>query len=172
MENHDILDQPLSSAPATTPEYTRIGGWLILPAIGLVFTPVIFAIGVFTSIAPLLSNDVWHELTHPDGQYYHPRLGAIIAFELIGSVVMMIISTILAIFFFQKRRFVPLAMIAFYAVNLVFLIADYLLLQSIPSIAQTLSFEGNRQLIRAITTAMIWIPYFAISERVKGTFVH
>ena len=59
-----------------------IGGWLILPAIGLVLTPILLLVTLTRDLLPALQPEVWNALTEPGSQAYHPMWATVIIFEL------------------------------------------------------------------------------------------
>lgn len=126
-----------------------IGGWLILPAIGLVFGIIIGTIEFFTLPA------------YYDGLY---------KLELIVYLALLALTIYAAIKFFGKKKNAPKIMIILYSVSLV---ASLFLFGVELSVgADEFAVETGKQLVRDIATAVIWIPYFSISKRVKATFVN
>ena len=67
-------------------KYDKIGGWLILCAVGLMLYPVQTAVSLFTDIIPALSANNWYILTSPDSVSYHPLWGPLLIMELVGNV--------------------------------------------------------------------------------------
>lgn len=49
-----------------------IGGWLILVAFGIIFSPIIIIVQLFSTYLPIFSNDTWAALTTPGGYAYNP----------------------------------------------------------------------------------------------------
>src|SRR4030042_1007320 len=105
---------------ATEKQYDNIGGWLILVAIGLIFTPIRLLVVVVKDLLPVLSGDVWSRLTTPGTESYHALWAPLLIFEMVGNCLFILFSIIIAIFFFQKRTFVPKLIIALLLSNLVF----------------------------------------------------
>jgi len=153
--------------------YQKIGGWLILVAIGVVVTPFIYLYILYTNFLPIFTdNNTWAVLTTPGTQAYHPMWAPLIIFEILGNVGLFVFSIAVAIAFFQKRRFLPKLYITLLLSVLAFLIIDHLLSQSIPYIASMDNTDSIRGIIRGAATSAVWIAYFLKSERVKGTFVN
>ena len=153
-------------------EGKNIGGWLILLAIGLVFTPI----GI---IVQLLSEEgyydayTWSALWNTDGLSGKPMV-IVIALEMIINVALVIYSAILIILFFKKRTVVPKLMIVLYASMLILLILDTVAANLLAP--DLYSAEENQEFLKDIVKGVfkcaIWIPYFLMSERVKETFVN
>jgi uncharacterized protein DUF2569 len=152
-------------------KYQKIGGWLILVGIGMVLNPfrLLLTIG---QIIPIFFNGSWSILTTPGTTTYHPMWAPSIIVEFLGNIAFLVFSIVLAVIFFQKRSVVPKVITAFLLLNLAFVVVDFLLANSIPAVAS----QGNQgplgEIARSIIVCLIWVPYFQISKRVKGTFVH
>jgi hypothetical protein len=56
--------------------------------------------------------------------------------------------------------------------NVAFIVIDHLLANSIPFLADQGAERFAAGIVRPVIYCLIWIPYFLISKRVKGTFVH
>lgn len=140
-----------------------IGGWLILPAIGLCITPLRLIYDL-ASDESLLSGNGW--LTWFHSRQYGYSLFAFA--EHIYNVAFLIISILAIILFFQRRTSLPKIITIIYAVSTFVVIADSALAYQIDP---NVSVE-YRDIIRSIIGATIWIPYFNVSQRVKRTFVN
>ena len=131
-----------------------IGGWLVLPAIALVISPITASIELFTS---------WRLIAT-----FAPELSGDLRFMLSGLVgVVMIVATVfVAILFFRWRRAAILGMVGLLAGQVVGALLQVLLISSM--------FDGGGDgvldVLRQCVYAGIWIPYFLRSKRVKNTF--
>ncbi len=140
-----------------------IGGWLVLPAIGLVLTP-------FILIFHLVSNDyfnknIWQGF-RLGGYENHRILNLYMGFELFYNIAFLVFTILLILMFFKRRTGLPKLMVIFYSTNLLaVLLGGFVLNQSGLSDASTF-----KDIFRAILSAAIWIPYFLLSKRVKETF--
>jgi hypothetical protein len=134
-----------------------IGGWLILPAIGLVLGPIIGVIGLFASLG--MYNDV-----------ARAGYGGVYALELIVLFALLVFTIYAAIKFFGKMKDAPKIMIILYSISI---FASLVLLDvELSAGDEEFAVETRKQLVRDIVTAAIWIPYFNVSKRVKATFVN
>jgi len=147
-----------------------IGGWLILPCIGLV-------VGAFTILAGLAQLSVcfdatlWRALTTPGEPTYHPLWRPTLLFELLGNSFLFALLTLVAILFIRRRASLPRFMIALYAAQLVLIVVDSALSLQIPDvIVQSQEADTGKEVMRAIIAACVWIPYFLNSRRVRNTF--
>ena len=139
---------------------TGIGGWLVLPAIGLVLSPCLTLGGIFEVVNVLQSGELDSVGSRATG--LESTLLALSAVD----VGFLIFQIYVAVEFFMKRPFVPALIILYLSLNVV--------LTAI-SVGWTMSIIGwhadfGTELARALLTAAIWIPYFVFSKRVHNTF--
>jgi len=141
-----------------------IGGWLVLPAIGLVLTPFLLLFQVFND--DYFHKDIW-EGFYLAGYENAGFLNIYLGFELFYNVLLFSYSILLIVLFFSKRTNLPTLMIFFYAINLAMIILGSFILNQSGIDDPTF----GKDLFRSIFSAAIWIPYFLVSKRVKNTFV-
>jgi hypothetical protein len=134
-----------------------IGGWLILPAIGMVLGPVVgvvglvYALGLYSRVA-------------------QAGYGGVFTVELLVGAALLAFAIYAAVLFFRKQRKAPRMIIILLAAGLG---ADlFLLVVELAASAQVFATETVKQLVRDMIGAAIWIPYFRVSKRVKATFVN
>jgi hypothetical protein len=160
-----VLIEPL---PDTGPAYREeldtdligIGGWLILPAIGLAISPFLFFHGVYSDL---------HLLT---GAAYktsfasRPGLFDLVIFESINNSVLLLATIGLNVLFYGKKKAFPLFMMLYLGGQFLLGFTDQLMaLQFNPHSSWT-------QVVRGFIGAAIWIPYLLQSRRVEVTFVN
>ncbi|MEA1994815.1 MAG: DUF2569 domain-containing protein [Campylobacterota bacterium] len=151
--------------------YEGIGGWLILPIIGLIITPIRVTLLMFKDLAPIFTEGYWNVLTTPGSEAYHPLWASLIIFESVGNIVFIIFPIVLLVFLFRKSKLLPKLMISCLVLNLLFVASDFFLSDLIPAIAEQNDSGSIKELARTVILAVIWIPYFLVSKRVKQTFV-
>ncbi len=134
-----------------------IGGWLILPAIGLVLAPIIMVVGLVMSLG------LWSEVSNAG-------YGGIHALEIVVGLGMLVFFIYAATRFFGKKSNAPSIMIALYIVQLVS--QGILLVIELGADAEPFAIESGKALVKSVIGAAIWIPYFRVSKRVKATFVN
>jgi len=148
-----------------------IGGWLLLPALGLVLTPLRMSYGIYKDLWPVFSEGYWEVLTTPTSEAYHPYWAALIIFEMAGNAVLIAITLVALYFFFSKSRHTPRVMVVWLGAILAFTATDFFVADLIPAVAEQKDDQSVKELGRAVVGAAIWIPYFLVSKRVKATFV-
>ena len=152
-------------------EPSGIGGWLILPAIGLVVSPFLQGYELFREILPSLSPTVLRTLSDPNSANYSALWVPGIIFEAVSNILIFALTLWLAyLFFFRKSALVPRLFIIWLAAHFVIQLLDWLLTKSLPLPEQSANGVLT-SLGRSIVNALIWIPYFIRSIRVKNTFV-
>lgn len=163
---------PAANVPPPLPgqNLSGLGGWLILVGIGLVLKPVF----VIASIGRSLGNFSlwkWHGLTEPGGVSYNPLWGPVLTFELLGQISLALLTLILLVLFFQKRRIFPRWFIGLMILNAVFVFADMLGVHFLGYSTDASMAIRTRNITNVIFGCGIWIPYMLVSKRVKATFV-
>lgn len=145
-----------------------IGGWLILPIIGLVLTPLrmVLQVGTYTDFI-----DAFPQLTVSQQ--------LMILFEIAGNLVIgIVLPVILLILLANKKRLFPRLYVFWGIGNLIFLIVDLLAAYLVFREAFEASGEPffDSETVRAIGSsvvlAAIWVPYMLQSRRVRNTFVN
>jgi hypothetical protein len=158
--------------PDTTVQYDKIGGWLILVGIGLVISPFIRLYGVYNDFLPAFSPEIWTVLTTPGSSVYHPLWAPAMIYELVGNILLGLAPIILLIYFLRKHKLFPKLYIILLVSQLGFLMGDYIFATSIPVIVQEGTTYLMREVIQSLVSSLIWIRYFLVTERAKGTFVN
>ena len=141
-----------------------IGGWLLLTSVRIPYS-------LYKDLWPIFSEGHWETLTAPTSSAYHPYWAPLLIFETVGNVLLVVLTLVAAYFFFRKLRYAPRIMIAWLAFILAFIATDFFVADLVPAVAAQNDTESARELVRAAIGAAIWIPYFAMSKRVKATFV-
>jgi hypothetical protein len=159
------------AGPVTEPPPLPIGGWLVLPVIGLFLSPILIMAQVSKSFFSVYSDPTWSLLTKPGGARYDPMWMPLLLFELGGNIGIVAFDVVLLVMLFSKKRFFPSAVIIMLLARMLFFIADHLLAIQIPAIADIDSERFMSQLVPSALICAIWVPYFLVSKRVKRTFL-
>jgi hypothetical protein len=147
-----------------------IGGWLILPLLGLLFT-LVRMLAEMREFAWVLKPGAWAALTTPGAEAYHPLWGPTIIFELITAVGFLGFTLVTLVLFLRKSRRVPRLMMIWWALTVAIQGIDMILIAQIPALKATGDARAATDLMRSVIGSVIWIPYFYNSRRVKNTFV-
>ncbi len=143
---------------------TSIGGWMVLPLIGMFITP--FLIGFQIYNAEYLDQNLWQSALN-NGENSVNLLFLILA-ELLVNLQLIGFAILLLILFLKKRSSLPLLIIVFYISNFIILAADSLILYKM---GFDINSEDVMEIVKSILRISIWLPFFLVSERVKSTFV-
>jgi len=144
--------------------YKPLGGWLVLITIGLALTVVFlgFSIGKGT----YFDLDKWH--TH-NGAKTEYNFKILFAVEALGNMLMLCYAAFCLILILKKRDIFPKYVIGFYAYVFIFLLADHVVAKLV--FGNAVDDSGITSIVRSAIVAVIWIPYFRISTRVRETFI-
>jgi hypothetical protein len=151
-----------ATAAAQPAEPVGIRGWLILPAIGTVLSPIYLTVSIL-KLAPTLEN-VW------------AARGALSS----GLFIFVIVETAFNVAFILgwlaaillltlKSPYYPKAYVALMGGMVVFLLVDMVV--SAGAYNHQAAQDELISLGRTIFVAAVWIPYMMLSKRVKNTFV-
>lgn len=140
----------------------RIGGWLILPAIGLVLTPPQSLWRLYHDFAVQMTDGTFDKVAA-----LYPNYAGVFAFEALTNLGLLVFLVYVAINFFGRRRRAPKLMVIWYLCVLVIECIDAAL---VSSLGPDFNTEGVPPFVGSTIRAAIWIPYFLTSERVRNTF--
>lgn len=164
--------QQSSELQASQPNYNKIGGWLILVAVGLILAPLRILRSVFIYSLPIFKPETWSALTTQSSEVYHPLLAPLLIGELVGNLFFIALSIILVVLLFRRRKIVPKLAIFYYLSNLIFALTHTYTASLIPTVSINMFDAGSiKEIAGFVVRASIWVPYFLISKRVKGTFI-
>jgi len=155
--DHDSTSQNANIEDNNTTELSGIGGWLLIPAIGLILAPIKSVAFFYLGI-----NMV---------QNFSPELLDDSRFWLIGliDIVAIVAGIIIAVLFFKKLIFAKKAIIGLMAA--LFIATSFQALLNL-SIFGEGDFEFFKPVLHTFVFGSIWIPYFLKSKRVENTFVN
>ncbi len=145
-----------------------IGGWMVLPMIGLVLSPL-------RLLYEMLSDDAWFlrsALHVPFMDVPHPGFYMLyIHFSQLVSILMLCLAVVTIVLFFKRRSSVPFLMKAIYLITVLSQMMDLALYEALSVEAYSGEAFDTRDIGRSIFSAIIWVPFFHLSERVQTTFV-
>ncbi len=153
-----------------------IGGWLVLPLLGLVLTVFSAGKGFLSETLPSLRAEAWSQLTSPDSPVYSNFWAPYIVISGLFNLVLVGSAITLLVFFFRRRRAVPFLISLFYAFGVVTASFEALsvryLSNELPGLMEPeevrIAYLG---IVRSVVVALVWVSYFRVSTRVRATFV-
>jgi len=141
--------------PVVAEPVEGIAGWLMLPAISLVFSPVMTTVNLFLG---------WNMMEAVAPEYLSdPRFWTVCMIE----VGMIAASLWVAVLFFRKRRGAVRAVIVLLLAAVAAKVGESLLNGSMFGVEAR---EIGTAALRGAVPAALWIPYFLKSKRVRNTF--
>lgn len=144
--------------------YDQVGGWLILPAIGIFLSPISLLARFLNSGVKDLS--FWEVLSNSGSASYNPSLGLLYLVESVILLLSMGYYILLIVLLIRRRTSFPNLIIIALAINVIYLAIETSWLYALDVAISKESISS----LAPIFSAAIWIPYFIYSERVKGTF--
>jgi Domain of Unknown Function with PDB structure (DUF3857)/Protein of unknown function (DUF2569) len=162
---------PPGELPVVDSSLRGFGGWLILPAIGVVVTPFVAINGFMTSL-PSFGLAYWNTITNTADAAYQLLLPLLLIFELGYYIALLVFSLLLIVVFFQKRRVAPMIFIGISVGGVIFTAVDLVCALQISSIAVNVGPKDWGGLAKQVMALAIWGTYFLRSRRVKSTFVN
>ena len=157
---------------APHPADVPFGGPLILVGIGRVLGVPLLLFGLVKECLVFAKPGVWAVLTNPDSSRYHPLWAPMIVFEIGAKGLLVLYSAILLWMYFTRKKGFRLLIICYHLATLAYLGGDLLLGSQIPAVSAAASAHDYSGLLRAVLSAVIWVPYFLTSQRAKEVFVH
>lgn len=147
-----------------------IAGWLLVPATGIVFNPLIIIIDCLEEL-PSYSLQNWVEISSMQSSSFHAGHAPLLLLELAGNMTMLVFYTLLLMVFSQKRRLAPYLFVVIAVSSVLFGLLDMVLGNMIPAVAAKTRTRDVVMLGAEVISAVIWCAYFLLSKRVKRTFV-
>lgn len=148
-----------------------IGGWLILPLIGLTLGPFTLLFSIVN--AGFFSVETWSSLNAYEG-FDSFKVGLMYVIELSLNLAMLSFAVLLAALFYTKRTSLPKLIVVYYLGHISIVLIDtfliFSMLDGIDLGVPQSELVDYKSIFRSIISAAIWIPYFANSIRVKETF--
>lgn len=154
--------------PHETCQQMSIGGWLVLPAIGLTLSPLIMLVQIFQE--DYFSSAFWSGVQN-SGVENASLLTTIIGLELFYNIAFFLFTLLVIALFYTKRTSLPKLIIVFYVLGfLVPLLETIFLSAFFPDQFSATDPESYKDIGKSMLGAVIWVPYFLVSTRVKKTF--
>jgi Protein of unknown function (DUF2569) len=145
---------------ATRADLEGIGGWLIFIAIGLAISPFSCLHGILRDLGILYGTKYQSILAARRG------FAGLILYEAVTNTIFFLATVFLNFLLYRKKNLFPVLMIVYMTGHFLSTLIDHLAARGLNS------STSPAAVARGLVAAMIWIPYFLRSERVKSTFVN
>lgn len=142
-----------------------LGGWLILPQIGLFATALMLIFGILSLDVSFFNGEAWDLLSD------EPGFRGYLMFTIIYNLLLLGFNIFIIVQFYRKKTMLPRLMIIFYSIAICMSIIDLIMTQQLTFVTDEEMKTLITNLGRNIIAGGIWIPYFIKSKRVKNTFV-
>jgi hypothetical protein len=166
-------NRPVAVEQRGTPSPAGIGGWLVLPILGLCLTAIFALVRLVRDVVPTMQADAWSQLPI--------SARALITFECFVTLALIVGPIALLTLLFLRRRILPRLMVAFYVLVFSAVLADSIGVlvvgpQLIPDamVREEVGWSWSTvglEVSRHFWFCAIWIPYFLVSKRVKNTCI-
>jgi transglutaminase-like putative cysteine protease len=143
-----------------------VGGWLIIPALNVIFLPL-YLLYLMVASHYFSENNV-DIIFNKSAANYQPPLGYLIIFDMISKTLLTVWSFLLFILFFQKRTSFPRIFPLYFAYNAAI---QFIVIAGNALIKNDNTGRGTT-LLRTIIFTVIWGLYMQRSIRVRETFVN
>jgi hypothetical protein len=148
--------------------WVGIGGWLLLPTLGLLFKPLIYGKNLL-NLTSIVDIDRWSQLTTYGGHAYNALWAPALLLGLINNSGQFVFSLLLLLLLFKHRsnfpRIAVWTLMSGAAVHIVILGLRGL----IPG--AKVDPQASTQAIENLIGSAFWSVYLLKSQRVKATFV-
>lgn len=151
--------------------FDRIGGWLILVALGIIIAPLRIITQIFPTYFKLLSDGSWAVLTTPGTEVYNPLWAPILFGEIAINSGLVLAWAFTAFLFFSKRKLFRKWYIGIILFTPPFIFVDALATKSVLPNEPIFDADTAKELGRSLFASLIWVPYMLTSVRVKATFI-
>ena len=161
-------DPAAPPAPAGAP--SGLAGWLILPTIAVVVSPLRMAKEILDTL-PTYNASTWADLTVGSSDRYNALWAPYLLGELTLNILLCASSLLLVGLFFRRRSSLPSAFIAFVVASLLVRGLDLALATQMPGSGESVTAKDWATLVRDTVGGVLWSAYFLNSRRVAATFV-
>lgn len=155
-----------------TKQPLKIGGWLILVAIGVVLSPIRLLMLMGTTYPGIFMDGTWEILTIEGSASYSPIWAPFLLGEIFVNAVFLILGLYLAYLFFTKKASLPKWYLGLALCSSVFIVVDAYIVTLVLPEAEVFDQETLKEFFRSLVSLLIWSPYLLLSQRAKDTFIN
>lgn len=150
-------------------QISGIKGWLLLPAISLIFKVLSFIVLCCFAVAIMINSDLRQYVIF---FYYSFHLMSYMSYFLIWSVFIALANCYLAYLFFTKNYKTPRVYIILNSVDFVGFLVYWLVELNFNLYYRHMYSSMKVNVLIQLITTIIWVLYFCFSKRVKNTFIY
>ncbi len=155
--------------PPLEPALQGIGGWLILPLLGLIIRPFSYLWAMLQLIPSVFVSKTWRSLTDGASPQFDAQWAPALLFELFYNSFALILTFLVLALFFARRAWWPRLFIGLLILDAIAILTDLIFAMNLP-VDPGVVTGARALLVGAVVGAAIWIPYVLVSRRVKATF--
>ena len=141
---------------------TPLGGWIILPMIGLIV--IILRIPYDQLTGGMFKNAIWQSYDYTPKE---TSFKILMWSEFIVNTFFVCYAAFCLLLLVKRRDILPRYITWLYGMNVAFIMVDAICVHTLLSSGSS----NNNELLRSLIGACIWIPYFNRADRVKTTFI-
>ena len=135
-----LAEQDTKADDTVTRPALKIGGFLIVVAIGLVLSFIKNLESLGWALLPF-REEVWVSLTIPGSSAYHPSWKTALLFQIISASAILVVTVIVMVLFFRKHRFFPTVIVIALPLIFLFMLVGYYLDGLVPAIAASQDYS-------------------------------
>lgn len=150
-------------------KYNGIGGWLILPVLGLILNPFSNVREIFECSHLIFSLNNWMLFSDATSAGFHPFRGTFVLLEIVMLIAFLIFNILLLVLLFKKKRSFPILYVYFIWTVCLWSISDNII--AFLLISEPITKTDIRGMVSIGLATVIWSLYFFKSERVKAIFI-
>lgn len=151
-----------------------IGGWLLLPFVGIHIALVMNVYDTINFIITL-SSGVWGIFTDPASRLFSPIIALFFAMQISLNFILAGWALALLYLFYRQSKYVPRTAIYYYLASVLVVAFDFgavvfVLADIYPVVKDEAIVHVVNEFVLSVLAACVWVPYFMYSNRVKDTF--
>ena len=164
-----FLNRKYDPRPAEPDTNRPLGGWLILPLLGAIISPILLTYY-------FVESDFFNYNSWLGAFESHGDASTMLTFYYLGQLLIqlgfIVFSVLVLIQFIKRRSSLPLLYILMLVFSFLTTLGEYLLYDPLSEylIYDSSGTEMANMAGRTFFALVIWAPYFSISKRVKTTF--
>ncbi|MES2825686.1 MAG: DUF2569 domain-containing protein [Pseudomonadota bacterium] len=149
----------------------KIGGWLIVVALGVFIAPVRILYYILTVFPQVFSKNTWSSLSDPASELYSPLWAPFLIGECAFNIILFVASLFMVAALIGKKSAFPKIYASLAIASAIFILTDSYLMTLLMPDTPLFDTDAAKELARALVSCLIWTPYLFVSQRSKETFI-